>query len=126
MSRSARAAYERWWLGKLVAEVQGAPLEPPRRCVRLLFFGPPSFTYGYIHMHFEDGTYVCIRNRSSHRPLKSDVRVMCEQAPDSATYQKIMQAHGKAQGVWLTAEDVAFLAAGYAPVARTCGGDDNE
>ena len=80
----ARERYERWWLGKKVLLRGMDPEDPPpgwpKRVVKVEMVGPPSFVYGDVWLHFEDGTNEPVRYppEGVFRPRKKDVIVVKE------------------------------------------------
>lgn len=65
--------YEGWWLGKMCRKAHSE--KPFKKVVSIQYIGPPSFVYGFIILHFEDGTEETIAPEGKFRPRKKDVEV---------------------------------------------------
>ena len=50
-----RERYERWWLGKYCRPAN-RPNQPFKKVIHIDMVGPPSFVYGQITFHYQDGT----------------------------------------------------------------------
>lgn len=77
MTESAYSRYSRWWLGKRVRNADMGSERPFKKVVRIELIGPPSFVYGDVELHYEDGTseYVRPTSRNAFKPRKKDVEV---------------------------------------------------
>jgi hypothetical protein len=68
--------YKEWWLGKLVRPI-GSDSEF-RRVVDIALYGPPSFFYGSVVLHFEDGSEHLIHPGNAFKPRKKDIEIKVE------------------------------------------------
>jgi hypothetical protein len=82
----AKERYERWWLRKYCRPAN-QPNKPFKKVVRIEMCGSPSFVYGQITFHYDDGGediisggatenigYGGFRNQA-YKPRKCDVEV---------------------------------------------------
>lgn len=70
-----RERYERWWLGKYCRPVAYSS-EPFKKVIKISLFGPPSFVYGNITFHYEDGTeHIVAGADDAYRPRRCDVEI---------------------------------------------------
>jgi len=67
-----RRKYERWWLGKR-CRLDGSTREF-RLVVRVEMVGPPSFVYGDVWLHYDDGDREHVFHGEAFRPRKADVQ----------------------------------------------------
>jgi len=65
--------YRDWWVGRRVRRAGSSG--PFKKCVRVEFHGPPSEVYGFVTLHFEDGTSESISPLRAFKPRKKDVEV---------------------------------------------------
>lgn len=71
----AKDRYERWWLGKYCRPAMYTQ-QLFKRVVKIDMVGPPSFVYGQITFHYEDGTNNIIAGMgNAYKPRKCDVEV---------------------------------------------------
>lgn len=69
-----RERYERWWLGKYCRPASSR--EPFRKVVKIDLVGAPSFVYGQLTFHYEDGdTDIVAGMDNAYRPRRCDVEV---------------------------------------------------
>lgn len=73
MKSDYQERYDRFWKGKYCR--RAGDEGPFKLVVRVELCGPPSFFYGDVWLHFEDGTEVSIGDGVSFKPRKSDVEV---------------------------------------------------
>jgi len=72
-----RKTYRKWWLGK---KVRTSSTREFKRVVDLEFISPPSFVYGIVIFHYEDGSEESFGGHgiNAFRPRKRDVEVLEE------------------------------------------------
>jgi hypothetical protein len=68
-----RDAYQRWWLGKTVLKQDG---QTQAFVTGVDCIGPPSFVYGAVELHYDDGTREMVNAVGRFRPRKMDVIVI--------------------------------------------------
>ncbi len=78
--------YDRWWLGKFCRPVS-APRQVFKKVVEIEMHGSPSFVYGEITLHYEDGSVDIISGgltdnigfggyrTQAYKPRKCDVEI---------------------------------------------------
>jgi hypothetical protein len=65
--------YERWWLNKRCRLAHSS--RAFSRVVKVMLYGPPSFIYGCVFLHFDDGSNAPVMHGNSFKPRKCDVEV---------------------------------------------------
>ena len=68
--------YERWWLGKRCRLYLSQ--RPFKKVIKVELVGPPSFVYGSVWLHYEDGTNENVYCGNAFKPRKKDVEVSKE------------------------------------------------
>lgn len=65
--------YQRWWLGKMCRIGHYGEF---RKVTEVELVGPPSFVYGDVWLHFDDGDSQAVYHGDAFKPRKKDVEVL--------------------------------------------------
>jgi len=65
--------YHKWWVGRRVR--RAGTSRPFKKCVDLTFTGPPSRVYGFVTLHYDDGTTEDISPATGFKPRKRDIDI---------------------------------------------------
>jgi len=65
--------YHGWWVGKMCRTRPGNNF---KKVLRVELVGRPSFGYGFVILHYIDGTSENVPHGNAFRPRKKDVEVL--------------------------------------------------
>lgn len=70
---TAQIRYEKWWLNKRCRLIHSTG--PFKLVIGVELTGPPSFVYGGVTLHYEDGTADTVHDFGAFKPRKKDVEM---------------------------------------------------